>query len=642
MNRIFRYIICLAAVMLLATPSCVFAQSGSLTNDEMSQLAEKFAPYLHLHPDEAFYPVSIDYALAQSTLANVNTGTLTESPTASQLSSLSIPNAGFYLDNRMGTIQDDGIKEDFLENGQSYMPTAYARVTEQTYNGANVYAVQYFFYYAFNNGPLNIHEGDWEMILVVCDLSQNPIAAAYSQHLDGGFVEWSLVQNTDGHPNVYVALGSHANYFRSYEGGVGPANDACSGSGRTISPEDFDLVMLGDASNPPAGQGWLSFAGTWGDYGDATSGVAGERGPIGPAYQGDRWNNPIGWAEGVTKVNKDWFTVNWSVANALWIMMGFMAIALLITIVRIYFRKKKQGTLGPKLIPFFYIDGANAKSIGAIIAAVAMVIAIAGYFMPWYTVSVDINAGDYSTPGPVKILQMDGLHGLTFNRLEQGSGLVQVMGLPIPFAWLMAFSVLIFVIGTIGLAKSRKFGFKLIGRGIGVLVPVIMMILLASIIGNVIGGYVTNAPPEVMQIIDTISASPVSGTTTQVIGNYGTTTLKWGLGAGAYAFIIAAVLFFIAAILQIKANCQYFGAGQHHAPQQPQYAAPQYQYGQDQYQPAPYQPEYAPQPYQPQPEPMPVQQVILTCPRCGGTTSAMPGTAPFQCQGCGEWLHPPI
>lgn len=633
MNRIYRFVICLAAVLLLVTPSCVFAQSGSLTNVEMSQLAEKFAPYLHLHPDEAFYPVSIDYALSSSTLANVNTGTLTENPTASQLSSLSIPNAGFYLDNRMGTIHDDGIKEDFLDNGQGYAPTAYARVTEQTYDGQDVYAVQYFFYYAFNNGPLNTHEGDWEMILVVCDLSQNPVVAAYSQHLDGGFVEWNLVQSTDDHPNVYVALGSHANYFRSYEGGVGPANDVCSSSGRTISPEDFDLVILGEVGNPPAGQGWLSFAGTWGDYGDATSGVAGERGPVGPAYQEDRWNNPIGWADGVTKADENWFTLNWWVSNILWILMSLMCIVLLITIIRIYYRKKKQGTLGPKLLPFLYIDGANAKSIGAIIAAMAMVIAIAGYFLPWYTVSLDVSAGDYSTLGPVEILRMDGVHGLSFNRPEPGAGLVQVAGLPIPSVWLMLFGVVIFVIGTIGLAKSRKFGYKLLGRGITILFPVIMMIVMVGLIGNFVGGYVANAPPEVMQIIDTISASPVSGATTQTIGDYGTASLKWGLGPGAYAFIVAAILFFIAAILQIVANCQYFGAVPRQVSAQQYYGAPQqpYQYGPE-YQPAPYQPEY---------QPMPLQQVVLTCPRCGSTTSAVPGTAPFQCQGCGEWVYPP-
>jgi hypothetical protein len=642
MNRILQFMICLTAVALLVMPSGTHAQSsGSLTDSQMNQLAEKFAPYLHLHPDEAFYPVSIDYAISRSTLANINTGIVTENPTVSQLSAYTDPNAGYYLDNRMGTIDDNGIREDFLENGQGYAPTAYARVTEQTYNGQSVYAVQYFFYYAFNNGPLNTHEGDWEMILVVCDLSETPIFAAYSQHLNGGFVGWDLVKSTDDHPNVFVALGSHANYFRSYEGRVGPANDICSGSGRMIAPEDFDLVMLGGAQQ--ASQGWLNFAGTWGDYGDATSGAAGERGPVGPAYQAERWDSPISWAEGVTEADKNWFSLNWSVANAFWMILGIMGIALLVAILKVYFRKKKQGTLGPRLTPFFYIDGANAKSIGAILAAVAMVIAIAGYFLPWYTVSVDINAGDYSTPGPVKILQMDGIHGLAFNRLEQGSGLVQVMGLPIPFAWLMAFSVLIFVIGTIGLAKSRKFGFKLFGRGIGVLVPVIMMIVMVSIIGNIIGGYTASAPSEVTEIIETVSANPVSGTATRTIGDYGTATLTWGLGSGAYAFIIAAILFFIAAILQIKANCEYFGAPQHAAPVQPQYAAPEYQYaseqqyGPGQYQPAPYQQEY--QPYQP--PPTPAQQVILTCPRCGGTTSAMPGTAPFQCQGCGGWMYPP-
>ncbi|MDO9537046.1 MAG: hypothetical protein Q7J68_01860, partial [Thermoplasmata archaeon] len=72
-------------------------------------------------------------------------------------------------------------------------------------------------------------------------------------------------------------------------------------------------------------------------------------------------------------------------------------------------------------------------------------------------------------------------------------------------------------------------------------------------------------------------------------------------------------------------NSEYFRLGQK------QQHAGEYQ------QPEYYQPAYGQAPPQygyPQP-------CILTCQRCGNTVSAMPGSQPFQCAICGEWMYPP-
>ena len=630
------------------------AQAG-LTAAERAELAQRFSPILYLHPDEAFYPVSAEYAVAKSDLKNIYSGTSVNDPSASLLATITDTNSGYYLDNRVGTINDEGIIEDFLTGSGAYPPVVYSRVTAQNYGGRGVYAVQYFFYYPFNNGPLNTHEGDWETVMVVCDMAGEPIFAAYSQHLDGGTAPWELVDTVGHRTKVYVARGSHANYFRPYEGALGPAQDECSDSGRVLSPEDYGLV-------PIESQSWLGFAGCWGDYGRESSGMLGERGPVGPAYQGERWDVPMAWSESLKEVTEMSLRVNWTMHYIFWIVLGIMGLVFLVTIFVILRRKKKQGTLGPRLLPFLYIGGGSLKSAASILVILAMVIGVASYFLPWYSIGMDIDAGQYSTPGPVEVLRTNGIDGMSFNRPEPGAGLVQVVGIPVPAGFLMLVGLFIFIFSSIGVMKTRKYGCKLFRRGFAVLMPAIVLIAQVSLIGYIVEGYVQDVPPEVMDIIDTVSANPLGGSTTGTIGEYGVVTLEWGIGPGIVLMLVAAILLFIAAIMLIADDKAYFRPGHPGMWGQPygqQQAYPNYQPGYGQYQgpygqppvyvppaqygppPATYQP--APEPYMPEPIPQPPPEpVMLACPNCGFTTSVMPGTAPFRCHGCEGWVYPPM
>jgi hypothetical protein len=92
-------------------------------------------------------------------------------------------------------------------------------------------ALQYWFPYYYDDWA-NRHEGDWEMITVLVELSPLVIAQAhelaeadllagaevrdvgYASHEDGFRRLWADVQKTkDQHPIVYVARGSQASYF---------------------------------------------------------------------------------------------------------------------------------------------------------------------------------------------------------------------------------------------------------------------------------------------------------------------------------------------------------------------------------------------------------------------------------------------
>ncbi|MDG6219935.1 MAG: Vps62-related protein [Candidatus Thermoplasmatota archaeon] len=556
------------------TPAPV-ADNDSLDDVFEATLAGRFAPILYLHPDEDFYPVSAQYHISRSDLMQApNQNLIDSSPTATSISvsPYNVPDQGYYLDNTEGTINDQGILNDFRNSKSQFPPMVYARVESMTDGG---YMVQYWFFYPFNSGPMNTHEGDWEMIAVRLSPTQSPLYAAYSQHLSGARAQWSLVDKTGNNPHVYVALGSHANYMRPYEGGLGLASDKASDGGRVLQPSQYDLIMLGEPGpgNRPADQAWLDFAGNWGDYGRIDSGIMGERGPLGPAQQ-DKWQNPEAWAMGLHEMSDDWFLANWFVSNILLIATLIFILALVIKIVLKIRLKKTQGTFGPRLIPFFYLgaQGSSPKrNMGLVFGLLAIIISIAAFTLPWYSVHAQVNVGPFTTGGQVEMLRIDGMSGFQFNRLESGSGLVQVFALPIPFSVFFFLGLAIFFFSTIGMRESSKLGKKLISRGISCIIPVIAIIAVVASIASIVTSAEPNAPPEVLAICNQLSGSPMGGSTVQMIGTYGTVNLSWGLGVGAYLFFAAMALFIISAILLISDKTDFFFV---HGSQQP------YWYGQ--------------------------------------------------------------
>jgi hypothetical protein len=100
--------------------------------------------------------------------------------------------------------------------GQWQRPVIYGRVVAS----AAGYLVRYWLFYEFDDWHSlhsrlwQAHEGDWESVTIAVDHDGRPQFAAYSEHCSGTVRTWSAVKTRGGtHPVVYVALGSHANYF---------------------------------------------------------------------------------------------------------------------------------------------------------------------------------------------------------------------------------------------------------------------------------------------------------------------------------------------------------------------------------------------------------------------------------------------
>jgi hypothetical protein len=126
--------------------------------------------------------------------------------------------------------------------------------------------------------PACDYEGDWEMIQLDFDaadaaaaLKTGPYEVGYSQHTGGERAAWrsSKLKLLDGtHPVVYLALGSHANYFSSqpFLGRSGPQGVGCDdtlGPSRDIRPVVALVPTAKDAylHEYP----WLGFLGHWGE-----------------------------------------------------------------------------------------------------------------------------------------------------------------------------------------------------------------------------------------------------------------------------------------------------------------------------------------------------------------------------------------
>ncbi|MEM2508874.1 MAG: Vps62-related protein [Candidatus Thermoplasmatota archaeon] len=518
---------------------------GISDEDELS-LAKDFSPILYFERGEEVYPVTVDYHIKNSNLNKSVDGEnilIDASPSALNLSKYKNPSENYYLDNRKGSIDDNGIIEDYRNEMEELGYTVYARVLP---SGSRI-VIQYWFFYAFNKGPLNTHEGDWEMVQLVLATAYEPLEAMYSQHNGGQKAGWGDVEKDENHMKVYVARGSHANYFRYYQGKTGLANDIVGKNGKIISPEDYNLVML------PEKGGWIDFAGRWGEFGSAEDELRGKRGPYGPAYRenGEMWSKPIEWGQSLSSLNSLMLKLDWFFYNFVLIFIFLTIVSVAIILLSIYRRYKKTGK---KSLFLLSIDGMNAKSIGNILCIAGLTIALISLFFPWYSVFVDIQTGSYKTPGMVKIISIDGIEGIRINLMEKNSGLIQFFSFPIPFSYIIVIGIVLFLLSCIGIIESRKAGRKYISRGIKLIVPFMLILLFAILISKIPSMQSIPYQEDIKEIMDKISSSPLKGNEILLLPEYGSLHLKWGVGVGAIMLLISGIILIVAGIIEIKAR----------------------------------------------------------------------------------------
>jgi hypothetical protein len=523
--------------------------------------AEQYAPLLYFVHDEKCYPVDVSYAFNTSNLYQVGDSTpLLRFPINAILLDQYTTDT-YYLDNQRGSVAvgDNGIENDYQSKMNTLGFKVYARVDTQD----NV--VQYWFFYAFNGGELNRHEGDWEMIQVVLSGGQ-PTHVMYSQHYSGQSALWRQVDKEGDHVKVYVARGSHANYIKPYSGKIGFASDDVGDNGKILKPnilqsDGYSIELLGS-------QPWLDFAGHWGFYGSNESeateaAVLGEAGPNGPKFRegGTMWQ-PLTWAADLQPANDYLFILEWLVYNFVILFVLITLLSLLLFGYFIYRRNKKHG-LGPRIFSLFYIDGSNTKSTGNILCVISLILAILGLLSPWYAVTANVSVPSSPETGTFTVLSIDGLNGIQI-QLPNQSGPVPLGTFTVPFSLLIGIGLVFIVLSTIGISQSRKLGKKYLLRGIRLLVPFFLILIFILVLASAVpllSPLSLKGNTDVQHAMSAISAAPFNGQyTVQITGveGGGSVHLTWDFGVGAYLLLFAGLILIMAGLIEIVANVQFF------------------------------------------------------------------------------------
>jgi len=518
-------------------------------------LAEQYAPVLYFTSGETCYPVEITYFLENSQLYTFvdDSGQLVEaSPTLDSIGQYT--SNGYFLDNQLGSIQDTGIVTDYQNKQSSLGYTVYAHVSQE--GGQTI--LQYWFFYVFNKGDMNVHEGDWEMVQVILSNGQ-PSQVMVSQHYSGQQASWDQVEQEDNHPKIFVAQGSHANYLRSYAGKLGLASDLVAANGVMLTPDEYELVLL-------TNQSWLEYAGRWGAYSGVEGEIRGQVGPFGPQYRADSemWSQPSSWGASLPQLDSNLLVVEWVLYH---IVTIYLVVALVVASVLGFslYRKYKKKTLGPRFLSLLYIDGVNPKSMGNILCIVGLILVILGLMSQWYGVSANIAVPGHETTGFEDIILIDGLHGVQINLLDDSGQLVQMGAFVFPFAFFIGIGLVFFLLGTIGIQMSRKLGRKYAVKGVRFcLIVVILLIGVASLgfLGPILESGGVQGEVPVTQILGSISSSPFGGSLTLDLNvpdaTESSAQLTWGVGMGGWLLLIGGIVLCCAGALEYIANTALF------------------------------------------------------------------------------------
>jgi hypothetical protein len=322
--------------------------------------------------------------------------------------------------------------------------------------------------------------------------------------------------------------------------------------GKTLTADQLNLVQLNS-------QSWLDFRGRWGYWGTEQEVALGRAGPLGPKYNqdGTRWAQPNSYLASTTHVDGNYFIAAWVVANFLLLLAIYIVARSAWKIWCIVRMQRKSGLLIGRFLR-------GRSSIGLIIGIVAIILTAAALFVPWYSITATSETGPLAQEGGATLMTLDGITGVTVNLFmgtetsDSTSGYVSLFSTILPFAIILAAGVILLTLDVIGVKSGKSLGRKLIISMVSTLLPVIFIILLISQLSALVpfaAGLLPGqaVPSQVETMVNAISASPIAGTTAAQFQVVGLTTVNWGLGSGAYLFIVAAALRVIGGFIMYSA-----------------------------------------------------------------------------------------
>lgn len=257
-----------------------------LSPEQLKAYLAKFAPEFHFHPDEKYFPSTVDAYLANVILYDKDNNKISVGEKGVTVEELKKPSAdgGSYLEIAPGC---EGI-----EKGSASNITVYCRAVEVPMPGPAVaYDLQYWVFYAqrgastgrFGNAlydtvpffltPCGQHQGDWKVIKVRIDNTGSMLGVFFSAHTWGTWYALSAIGQkggfevtSTGAPVVYVACYSHSCFGQ-------PDQTIVEATRGVLSAGVLHIDVIEQTGKGLSGQstgldltdlGWLAFRGNWG------------------------------------------------------------------------------------------------------------------------------------------------------------------------------------------------------------------------------------------------------------------------------------------------------------------------------------------------------------------------------------------
>lgn len=164
-----------------------------------------------------------------------------------------------------GILREDGYKSLTLS------PSVYFKVFKD-FSKENPIAIQYWFFYYYNDWFVFDHPGDWETITIFLNENAQPRVAIYSTHYEANKYSWEIVRKIGNTPIVFVANGGHGSYSWAGESHYSflSLDDNHEGDRELLNPSDYYLLSLSEREADD--DNWVWFRGRWGDEDSAPKG----------------------------------------------------------------------------------------------------------------------------------------------------------------------------------------------------------------------------------------------------------------------------------------------------------------------------------------------------------------------------------
>ncbi|KAI3826892.1 hypothetical protein L1987_00952 [Smallanthus sonchifolius] len=247
---------------------------------QVEALIEAYSPVIYFHPDEEYFPSSVNWFFQNGALL-YEKGKETE-PSPIQPDGLNLPQGGSNDESYWLDLPTDDSAKERVKKGDLAHSCAYFHIKPMF--GGTFTDIPVWVFYPFNGparakleifnvslGKIGEHVGDWEhLTLRVSNYNGELRNVYFSEHSGGRLIDALAIEFENGNkPVAYASLHGHAFYSKpglvlQGSGGIGIRNDASKGQ-MMMDTGDMPMVVaaeyLGRAVVEPP---WLNYSRKWG------------------------------------------------------------------------------------------------------------------------------------------------------------------------------------------------------------------------------------------------------------------------------------------------------------------------------------------------------------------------------------------